>query len=1067
MFAREQKIKEVFERVWDHAPDDRERVLAELCAGDDSLREEVLSLLRSHAEAGAFLETPPFINGALDEEPTPAIDFSGRRIGPYELQGEIGRGGMSSVYLAARVDDEYRQLVAVKLVWFSPDTQEVIRRFRQERQILADLNHPNIARMLDGGTAEDGRPYIVMEYIEGKPLTTYCKDHKLPIDERLKLFRTVCAAVDYAHRNQVIHRDLKPSNILVTEEGSVKLLDFGVAKLLTPESGAESRTSTRTGLHWMTPEYASPEQMREESISATSDVYSLGVLLYELLTGEHPLNLAGCPLREVMRIVCDDDPPPPSARTRQSANSPQDFSEISLEKMRWRLRGDLDNIALMALRKDARRRYQTADQLSEDIRRHLNAQIVVARKPTLFYRAGSFTRRHKFGVTLAVALSLGLITGVIAVVLRASAAAAEAQRGYAAQMRQAGYDLEEDNFTHLRATLESFAPRKGEERLRGFEWYYLRRQLHLERLELPHAGWVYAMAYSPDSKKIASASEGGAAKVWDAETGKELLTLQGDTKLLLSVAFSPDGGRLATGGNDGLVKLWDSTTGAELRSWNINTVTTVVAFSPDGKKLLVATTRVLMLIDLATGDTLLECKHRGGEVFSVAFLPDGRKFFSAGENELVNLWDATTGRLLNSINAHSGQWVFSLAVSSDGRRLASSGGDMTAKLWDTQTGKLIATFAGHTNAVRGVAFSPDDARLVTASADRTVKLWDIATGQAIRVFRGHTGRIRDVAFAPDGLSVASCGDDQTVKIWNLKAENEPTEILSGHQKRIFSIAFTPDGQRLATASSDNTAKIWDLTTGRELATLAAHDKELYSVAFSSDGQKLATASQDWKIMLWNATSGQLLDTFSFPKSGTVVSVAFSPNGKLLAAGYNMGMVALWDIENRRLVATINGHSKEVWSARFSPDGKKLATASWDGAAKLWDVATRSEIRAFKGHIGPITAVAFSPDGELLATGGDDHTVKLWNTTTGRELLTMVGHAGRVLSVAFSPDGHRLATSDDEKTIRIWDVEIGQELLALRGHKDEVWSVAFSPDGKILASGSWDKTVRLWRAAKVR
>jgi serine/threonine protein kinase len=240
MSAQEQKIKEVFEQVWELAPSQRERALDELCAGDERLRDEVLNLLQSHAEAGAFLETPPFITGLPDEESLSTRDFTGRRIGPYELQREIGRGGMSSVYLAARVDDEYRQQVAVKLVYPNSDTEEVIRRFKQERQILADLDHPNIARMLDGGTTEDGWPYIVMEFIEGKPITTYCDDYKLSINERLKLFQTVCAAVEYAHRNLVIHRDLKPGNILVTEDGVVKLLDFGIAKLLMPESGGRT-----------------------------------------------------------------------------------------------------------------------------------------------------------------------------------------------------------------------------------------------------------------------------------------------------------------------------------------------------------------------------------------------------------------------------------------------------------------------------------------------------------------------------------------------------------------------------------------------------------------------------------------------------------------------------------------------------------------------------------------------------------------------------------------------------------------------------------------------------------
>ena len=325
---QKQQIKETFESVLDRPPDERERLLSQLCANDAVVRAEVEELLRAHTEADGFLAGSPFSELLLQSNVAPPFDFAGRRIGVYELRREIGHGGMATVYLAERMDGEYRQQVALKLVSPHGDLSEITRRFKRERQILAALDHPNIARLLDGGTTAEGWPYLVMEYIAGVPITQHCRVRNLALADRLRLFQTVCAAVAYAHRNLVIHRDIKPSNILVTEDGAVKLLDFGIAKLLAPDAAGEAQP-TITGLRPMTPEYASPEQMREETITTATDVYSLGVLLYELLTGAHPHDLKDRPLHEITRIVCEEDPPPPGVRVSQ-------------------LRGDLDNITLMA-----------------------------------------------------------------------------------------------------------------------------------------------------------------------------------------------------------------------------------------------------------------------------------------------------------------------------------------------------------------------------------------------------------------------------------------------------------------------------------------------------------------------------------------------------------------------------------------------------------------------------------------------------------------------------------------------------------------------------------------------
>jgi serine/threonine protein kinase len=408
---RWERIKELFEVAVDLPPHDRATLLQKECDGDESLRREIESLLESDEQADGFIEQPALeMPRDIFPEP-PAETIAGRQFGAYKVIREIGRGGLGAVYLAARADDEYRKQVAIKLVRRGLDTEDILRRFRNERQILAQLDHPNIARLIDGGTTEDGLPYFVMEYVEGEPIGVYCDAHGLGTTERLNLFRKVCAAVTYAHQNLVIHRDLKPSNILVTREGEPKLLDFGIAKLLGPEE--EALAQTMIGQQIMTPEYASPEQVKSERITTVSDVYSLGVLLYELLTGRRPYRLKTRTAEEIGRAITDQEPERPStAIAKGDGNSKAQIPNPKL------LRGDMDNIVLMAMRKEPSRRYTSVGQFSEDIRRHLDGLPVIARKDTVSYRAGKFVSRHRIGVAAATLVLLSLVGGIIATLIQ-------------------------------------------------------------------------------------------------------------------------------------------------------------------------------------------------------------------------------------------------------------------------------------------------------------------------------------------------------------------------------------------------------------------------------------------------------------------------------------------------------------------------------------------------------------------------------------------------------------------------------------------------------------------------
>lgn len=416
-----QIVKEILNSALALPPSDRPRYLHEACGERADLRAEVDSLLAAHDDSGDFLDPASL---TLPEE-----SLIGETLGAYRITGRIGDGGMGTVYRAERGDEVYERQVAVKVLKRGMDTSQIVRRFHAERAILARLDHPNVARILDGGTTPSGLPYFVMELVEGEPLDEYCNRHKYSTVERVKIFRKVCDAVEYAHQNLIVHRDLKPSNILVGANGEPKLLDFGIAKLLDDHAPQQTMTLVRM----MTPEYASPEQVRGEPITTASDAYSLGVILYELLTGHRPYKLATRAPAEAALVVCEVEPERPSSVVRRPGDTAtaQELAEPREgrpDRLRRKLAGDLDNIILMALRKDPRRRYASAGALSEDLWRYLYGAPVKARGDSFRYRAEKFVQRNRVMVAAAALAALGLIGGTVAAVREARVARAERAR---------------------------------------------------------------------------------------------------------------------------------------------------------------------------------------------------------------------------------------------------------------------------------------------------------------------------------------------------------------------------------------------------------------------------------------------------------------------------------------------------------------------------------------------------------------------------------------------------------------------------------------------------------------
>lgn len=1095
------RLIDLFHEAKIHPPGpERERFLAEVCRNDPELRAQADSLLQAHESAGAFLENSCFSpTTLLAEQP-------GDRIGPYTLRQRLGEGGWGVVH-AADQEQPVRRRVALKIIKPGMDTRQVVARFEAERQALAVMDHPHIAKVFDAGTTRTGRPFFVMELVQGLKITDFCDQHQLSPHQRLALFIQVCQAIQHAHQKGIIHRDIKPSNILVSLQESVavpKVIDFGIAKAT---EGRLNDATVYTQLQQFigTPAYMSPEQvgMSGRDIDTRSDIYSLGVLLYELLVGSTPFDtkeLMDSGLEVLSQTIRTKEAMRPSTRLTQMSRAQltaiAEHRGTDVPRLIHLLKGDLDWIVMKCLEKDRKRRYETANGLALDLKRYLHHEPVSARPPSTIYRISKAWQRHRWAFVSAAAVSLALILGAAASswqALRATRAQFQAEKSlYASDMLLAGQALSQGNLGRTRELLARHAARPPDRSssardLRGWEWRHLWERARGDKAVVlrGHSNAVPAALLLDDGRTVFSASQDRTLKFWDLETQSLLASLSypDDPR---RPALSPNGRMIAVDGQFGYWCVLDAQTRQRLHGATHDQPVLGMSFSRDSQWLAVGGVDAILILRTGTWQTVRkitrgESRASNRLLIATAFSPDGSRLAYSSADDRIVIHHLNSGEEV-TVGTNSRSEALSLCFSQDGQFLISADRDRMS-VWQVTPPALVQHITHHGEQVLCLALSPDGALLASSSGDQTVKLWNTTTWEEVSTLRGHENEVYSVAFSADGQRLVSSGKDESIRIWNIPSAPARSNLLPliGAFDWVLPKKGST-GRALGFNLKERRATLVNLltreSTSQELPPVFTNSTVL---CVSADAWAAAIALEDGSIELWKTEPWQKQRTLKASASKPL-SLALSGSHRRLAVARADRTMDLWDLDQERVIESLSPFPEPVggekdslltpvhfWShdrrvTRFAPANRRSPDL-----IEIFLVPEKARRLIRSTHKDIINDLAISHQGRLLATSSWDNTVKLWDVRTGRELDTLRGQMVGFTSVAFTPDDSRLVAGAWDGSVSLWDTSNRQLVATWKAHQRHSL-VSFADAGRVLVTVGQSKSgssnyreSAIWRA----